>query len=58
VDIGTSLVAHPQPPVLMKPGDGALDHPALSAETGAVRIAWPGDPDFDPAAVQLAPWLP
>lgn len=55
MDVGAALVAHPQTAVLVKPGDGALDHPALAAEAGAVRVAWLGDPDFDSAAVQFAP---
>jgi hypothetical protein len=53
VDVGAPLISHTQTSVLVKPGDGALDHPALSAEARAVRIAGPGNPDPHPAAVHL-----
>lgn len=54
MDVGASLVAHPQTAVLVKPGDRALYHPALAAEARAVRIPFAGDPDLDSAATQLA----
>jgi len=45
VDVSTALVADAQAPVLVKPGQCALDHPTLSAEARAVRVAGLGDPD-------------
>lgn len=47
--VGAPLVANPQAPVLMKPGDCALDHPALAGEARAMRVAGPCDPDPAPA---------
>jgi hypothetical protein len=33
VDVGAAFVADAQAPVLMQPGQGALDDPALAAES-------------------------
>ena len=38
-----------------QPGDGALDDPAVSAELGLVLDPAAGDPDLDPAPVQVPP---
>jgi len=43
VDVGATLVADAQPPILVQPGNRALDHPALATEPGAVWALWPGD---------------
>lgn len=57
MDVVATLVANAQATVLMQPGDGALDHPALAAQPGAVRTCRPGDPCLDAAAAQFAPAL-
>ena len=36
VDLVAAVVADEQPFELMQPGEGALDHPAVAAEPGAV----------------------
>jgi hypothetical protein len=36
VDVVTPVVARVQPPVLVKPGDGALDDQAVAAQAGTV----------------------
>lgn len=58
MDVGAAFVADTEPPVLVKPANGAFDDPALPAETRAVRGAPPGDLRADPAGAQLlAPLL-
>jgi hypothetical protein len=54
VDVVAALLADPQPPVLVHPGDRALDEPSLLAEPGAVRALGSGDLCLDVAAAQLA----
>ena len=54
MDVVAALVADPQPPVLMQPGDRALNDPARRPQPGAVRALRPGDPRLDVAAAQLA----
>lgn len=53
MDVGTALVAHPQAAVLVQPGDQALDHPALLAQTGAMRALRGRDLGLDSASPQL-----
>jgi hypothetical protein len=53
VDVGASFVADAKSPVLVQPGNRALDDPALLAEPGAVRALRPGDPRLDVTAAQL-----
>ena len=51
VDVGAVFVAQSQAAVLVEPGDGALDDPALTAEAGAVAGVLAGDLGLDPARV-------
>jgi hypothetical protein len=55
VDVVAALVADAQPPVLVQPGDRALDDPALRPEPGAMLALRPGDLRLDVAPPQLAP---
>jgi hypothetical protein len=52
VDVGASFVAEAEPAVLVEPGEGALDDPALTAEAGAVSGALMGDHRCDLAGPQ------
>lgn len=52
MDLGFSLVAEAEPAVLVEPGEGALDDPALAADPGAVRGALVGDDRSDPLLAQ------
>jgi hypothetical protein len=52
VDVGSAFVAEAEPAVLMKPGEGALDDPALAADPGAVRGALVGNHGSDPFLLQ------
>jgi len=54
VDVIAAFVADAQAAVLMQPGDGAFDDPALLAEPGAVRCLGGSDLRLDAAAAQLA----
>ena len=47
VDVGSSFVAEAQPAVLVEPGEGAFDDPALAADPGAVWGALVRDHRFD-----------
>jgi hypothetical protein len=58
VDVGAAVVADEQPFELVQPGEGALDHPAVAAETGAMLCLAPGDLWPDPASSELAPLWP
>jgi hypothetical protein len=58
VDVGAAFVADAQSPVLVQPGDRALDDPALASEPGAVRALWPRDLRLDAALAELAAALP
>ena len=53
VDVGASFVADAESSVLVEPGDGALDDPALAAEAGAARGAPGRDERGDAALEQL-----
>jgi hypothetical protein len=57
VDLGPSVVADEEPFELVKPGEGALDDPAVAAQAGAVCGAATGDLGCDAAAAQFAPVL-
>jgi len=57
VEIGVSFVAGAEPFELVQPGEGALDHPAHCAQSGAVGDAASGDQGFDAAFPQQAPIL-
>jgi hypothetical protein len=54
VEIGASFVAGAEPFELVQPGEGALDHPAHLAQSGAVGDAASGDQGFDAALAQQA----
>src|SRR5439155_3104058 len=54
VDVVAAFVSDPQLPVLVQPGDGALDDPTLLAESGAMRGLGSGDLRLDAAPPQLA----
>ena len=53
VDVGAAFVAQSESSVLVEPGDGAFDDPALAAEPGAVAAVDPGDLGFDAALLEL-----
>jgi hypothetical protein len=52
MDVGAPFVAHSQAPEAGQPGEGALDHPAVTAESLARVDALAGDADPDAAAAQ------
>lgn len=54
MEIGTAFVAGAEPLELVEPGEGALDHPADLAQSGAVGDAPSGDHGFDAAFPQQA----
>ena len=54
MDVGSAVVADEQSFELVKPGEGALDDPAVTAEPGAVVGASAGDLGRDAAAAELA----
>jgi hypothetical protein len=54
VEIGTSFVAGAEPFELVQPGEGALDHPAHLAQSGAVGHAASRDHRLDAALPQQA----
>ena len=58
MDVGAAVVADEQALALMQPGKGALNDPAVAAETGAVRGFAPCDLGPDPALSQLATLRP
>ena len=55
MDVCPTLEARAQPAHLMKPGDRALHHPALLAQSRAVGRATPGDARADVLRTQPAP---
>jgi hypothetical protein len=57
VDLGAAVVADEQPLELVKPGEGALDHPTRASQPGAVFGLTAGDLGADAAAAELAPVL-
>ena len=57
MDVGSAFVARAQPFEGVQPGEAALDHPAVSAQAGAVGDAAAGDPRGDAPGAQLAPVL-
>jgi hypothetical protein len=63
VDVGAAVVATCEPAVVVQPGEGALDDPALGADAGAVhrgRLGGPalGDARLDPPSLELQAMLP
>jgi hypothetical protein len=52
VDVGASFVADAESAVLVEPGEGAFDDPALAAEAGAVWGAAGRDQGCDAALEQ------
>ncbi len=52
--LGQALVAGPQAPEVVKPGEAALDHPALAAQPGAVLGLTAGDQRLDTPGPKLA----
>ena len=57
MDFGAAVVADEQSFELVQPGEGALDDPAVAAESGAVLGLAARDLRLDPAAPQLTPVL-
>jgi hypothetical protein len=55
VDVGAAFVAGAEAAVLMEPGEGALDDPTLSTESGSVRCVAPGDERPDAAGAEFLP---
>ena len=53
MDLVAAVVADEQPFELVEPGEGALDDPAVAAETGAVLGLAAGDLGLDPALAEL-----
>lgn len=54
MEVGASLVADAESFELVQPGEGALDHPAHLAQSGAVGDAASCDQRFDAALPQQA----
>jgi hypothetical protein len=54
VDLGAAVVADEQALEAVQPGEGALDHPAVASEPGAVLGLAAGDLGGDPALAELA----
>jgi hypothetical protein len=54
VDLVAAVVADEQPFELVEPGEGALDDPAVAAQTGAVLGLAPRDLGCDAALAELA----
>ena len=54
VQVRVALPADSKPAELVQPGEGALDDPALGAESRAVLFAAAGDQGLDAADPQLA----
>ena len=52
--VAAAVVADEQSFELVQPGEGALDHPAVAAEPGAVLGVAPGDLRSDSAPTKLA----
>jgi hypothetical protein len=52
VDVGAAFVACAQPFEGVQPGEAALDHPAVSAQAGAVCDPAAGDPRADAPGAQ------
>jgi hypothetical protein len=57
VDVVAAVVADEKSLVVVEPGEGALDDPADTAESGAVLGVATGDLRFDAAGTELAPVL-
>jgi hypothetical protein len=55
VDVSAAVVADEQSATLVEPGEGALDDPAIAAETGAVLGAPSRDHRLDPSRPKLPP---
>jgi hypothetical protein len=53
VEVGAAFVARAQPFEGVEPGEAALDHPAVSAQAGAVGDPAAGDPRSDAPGAQL-----
>jgi hypothetical protein len=49
VDVGATFVPDAEAPVLVEPGKGSFDDPALPAESGSVLCSAFGDDRSDPA---------
>ena len=54
MDVGAAFVADEQALEVVQPSEGALDDPAVAAETGAVLGRAPSDHRPDPALPELA----
>ena len=54
MEVGTSLVADPEPFELVQPGEGALDDPAHLAQPGSVGGSTSGDHRLDATFPQQA----
>lgn len=54
MELGPSLKANEQSPELVQPGEGALDHPAVTTQTGSMIGLATGDLWSDAAPPELA----
>ena len=57
MDLAAAVVADEEPFEVVEPGEGALDDPADTTETGAVSALAAGDLRPDSTSAQLAPVL-
>jgi hypothetical protein len=57
VDVVVAIGAQEQSAAVVQPGEGAFDHPAVAAESGAVRGLAAGDDRLDPALPEQPPVL-
>jgi hypothetical protein len=55
MDVGAAFVADAEASVLVQPGEGALDDPALATESGSVGGVALGDDGLDAAGAELLP---
>ena len=58
MDVGAALVADPEAPVLVEPGERSLDDPSFAPESGAVLALPGGDLGLDVAGAQGGALLP
>ena len=55
MDVSAAFVAHAQPPKALEPSQGALDHPAVAAQTGRTVLPAPSDACLDAPLAQRRP---
>src|SRR5690349_1227124 len=54
MDVGAALVADGEPAEAVQPGQGALDHPPVPAQSFAGFDAFTGNPAFDAAPSEVS----